>query len=81
MFISSCAWGDFSALLCRKGTYLGVSMGFTMGFVFLSYAVAFYYGSWLIEWGLKAGWEVSSQFMLPREISIQLFRQAYTPDC
>mmetsp|Transcript_52007 Transcript_52007/g.92801 ORF Transcript_52007/g.92801 Transcript_52007/m.92801 type:complete len:1319 (-) Transcript_52007:1058-5014(-) len=46
----------------KKGFWLGMSQGVTFFVLFGSYALAFYYGSYLIEWGLNTGGTVVAVF-------------------
>eukprot|EP00668_Euglena_longa_P028446 GGOE01035670.1.p1 GENE.GGOE01035670.1~~GGOE01035670.1.p1 ORF type:complete len:1106 (-),score=425.26 GGOE01035670.1:761-4078(-) len=46
----------------RKGFFMGLSQGITFFILFSSYAVAFYFGSYLIEWGYDTGGSIISVF-------------------
>eukprot|EP00667_Euglena_gracilis_P007826 EG_transcript_7907 len=46
----------------RKGLYIGLSQGSLYFTLFSSYAVAFYFGSYLIEWGYDTGGAIVSVF-------------------
>ena len=56
----------------RKGSMMGLSVGVTYAFVWCSYAVAFFYGSYLVEWGLRSGGDVVSVFLCLMMGSFQL---------
>jgi ABC-type multidrug transport system fused ATPase/permease subunit len=54
---------DAEKIGIKKGIFLGLSQGAINGLLFCSYAVAFYYGSYLIEWGFRSGGEIVSVFL------------------
>ena len=56
----------------RKGSMMGLSVGIMYAFVWCSYALAFFYGSYLVEWGLRSGGDVVSVFFCLMMGSFQL---------
>eukprot|EP00667_Euglena_gracilis_P000336 EG_transcript_336 len=46
----------------KKGLWVGLSQGVTMCIMFWSYAIAFYFGSYLIEWNWNSPGDVLSVF-------------------
>eukprot|EP00667_Euglena_gracilis_P000406 EG_transcript_406 len=46
----------------KKGLYSGLSLGIIFFILFSSYAVAFYFGSYLIEWGFDTGGSIVAVF-------------------
>eukprot|EP01012_Entosiphon_sulcatum_P031341 TRINITY_DN393_c0_g1_i1.p1 TRINITY_DN393_c0_g1~~TRINITY_DN393_c0_g1_i1.p1 ORF type:complete len:1254 (+),score=232.49 TRINITY_DN393_c0_g1_i1:49-3762(+) len=53
---------DARAAEVKKAMVSGVSMGVTYLVIFASYGVAFWYGSYLVEWKINTGGEVLSCF-------------------
>uniref|UniRef100_A0A7S1NMY1 Bile salt export pump n=1 Tax=Eutreptiella gymnastica TaxID=73025 RepID=A0A7S1NMY1_9EUGL len=46
----------------KKSLYMGLSIGMTYMVMFASYALAFWYGSYLIEWGYQSGGKIVGVF-------------------